>query len=179
MSLHPSTDSDGLPFQTIAALLLLNAPNPTMAFIALANVLNRPVPLGFLANDAGAKASAFNLVMQTLEHKSTALHGHLLGLVDGEPEIYLTDVFTALFTSHLTLDEAARLWDVYVFEGDVILVRAAVALLLSKEMQLLGTQSGYDVKTILDGDDSRPQRVIATEGGDEAWMRLVREAGKA
>ncbi|KAK3940898.1 hypothetical protein QBC46DRAFT_259834 [Diplogelasinospora grovesii] len=166
---------------TIAALLLLNLPTPTDAFVALANILNRPLPLSFYACDVGAKSTAYNLLLQTLAQKSSNLHDHLTQLPDHDPEVYLGDVFTSLFTGHLALDEAARLFDVYVFEGDAVLVRAAVALLTEKEMSLLGTKTVAEVKAILDytSDGAKKQRVVVGNGEEDRWMRAVRGAGKA
>ncbi|OIW22587.1 hypothetical protein CONLIGDRAFT_216031 [Coniochaeta ligniaria NRRL 30616] len=168
---------------TIAALLLLNLPSPAAAFTALANILNRPLPLSFYVSDPGAKVSAYNLLLQTLSHKSPGLHEHLTRLADHEPDLYLCDMFTSLFTENVALDEAARLWDVYVFEGDAILVRAGVALLLRQEMSLLGARSMADVKAVLestsaDGTTKIPV-VVARNGADDRWIRAVREAGKA
>jgi hypothetical protein len=167
--------------QTIAALLLLNLPTPTDAFIALANVLNRPLPLSFYLSDAGAKSSAYNLLLHNLSQKSPILHEHLTHLPDPDPDLYLNDVFTGLFTRHLALDAATRLWDVYVFEGDALLVRAGVALLLQKEMALLGTKSIAEVRTALGtapGGGNSP-RVVGGSDEEERWMKAVREAGKA
>lgn len=160
---------------TIAAILLLNLPSATMAFIALANVLNRPLPLSFYASDSGAKFSAYNLLLQTLKTKSPQLHKHLtkaeLAL---DPEDYLYNIFTALFTQHLSLDECTRLWDVYVFEGDSVLVRAAVALLMQREPSLLAAHSRADIlKALTEGG----QKVV--QGREDDWMQQVREAGKA
>ncbi|KAK3320117.1 rab-GTPase-TBC domain-containing protein [Cercophora scortea] len=167
---------------SIAALLLLNLPTPTDAFIALANVLNRSLPLSFYACDAGATASAYNLLLQTLANKSPGLHDHIVQMPDHDPQIYLADMFTSLFTSHLPLDEAARLWDVYVFEGDAMLVRAGVALLVRKEMSLLGTKTVTEVKDILGqipGSGDNGPRVLGKNGEEDRWMRAVKEAGKA
>ncbi|KAK4034140.1 hypothetical protein C8A01DRAFT_39398 [Parachaetomium inaequale] len=175
---------------TIAALLLLNLPTATDAFVALANVLNRPLPLSFYASDAGAKNSAYNLVLHTLLQKSPALHAHLTQLAaasadaDGNPDAYLESIFTSLFTRHLALDEATRLWDVYVFEGDALLVRAGVALLLQREMVLLAAKSFAEVQAVLGmaapgGGPPRSPRVVGGNGEEEGWMRAVREAGKA
>lgn len=170
---------------TIAALLLLNLSSPPAAFIALANILNRPLPLSFYASDPGAKSSAYNLLLQTLSHKSAGLHGHLVSLPDHDPDAYLADIFTSLFTGQLALDEAARLWDVYVFEGDAVLVRAGVALLAEKEMTLLGAKTITEVKLVLDRSDgeedekNKQQRIVGGQGAEDRWMRSVREAGKA
>lgn len=169
--------------QTIAALLLLNLTSPAAAFISLANLLNRPLPLSFYASDAGAKASAYNLLLQTLSHKSTELHDHLVKLPEHDADLYLGDIFTSLLTGHLALDEATRLWDVYVFEGDAVLVRAGVAFLLRKEMHLLGTKSIEEVRAVLVDSSSKQeestQRVVTRQGEEDRWMRAVREAGKA
>lgn len=164
------------PHQTIAALLLLNLPNAVDAFIALANILNRSLPLSFYVADAGAKSSAYNLILQTLARKSAALHDHLTKMEDHDADAYLGNVFTGLFTGHLPLDEAARLWDVYVFEGDSVLIRATVALLLQKEMALLGTKTLEEVNTVL---SSIGPKVVGSNGNEDRWMQAVKEAGKA
>ncbi|XXG93799.1 hypothetical protein Hte_000048 [Hypoxylon texense] len=160
---------------TIAAILLLNLATPTAAFVALANVLNRPLPFSFYASDVGAKTSAYNLVLQTLSTKSPRLHEHLMKSELGlEPEGYLAGVFTSCFTRHFSLDEVTRLWDVYVFEGDAILVRAAVALLLDLEMPLLGASTTEEVRKALENRSQADQQEKV-----EAWMARIREAGKS
>jgi hypothetical protein len=166
---------------TIAALLLLNLPTATDAFVSLANVLNRPLPLSFYACDVGAKTSAYNLVLHTLSNKSPSLHNHLMQVADLDPELYLNDIFTSLFTRHLALDETTRLWDVYVFEGDALLINAAVALLQQREMGLLQAKTAAEVKTIMGtaSDVGKGRRVVGGNGEEEKWMRAVRDAGKA
>ena len=81
-------------------------------------------------------------------------------------------MFQSLFTANLSLDSATRLWDVMVFEGDAVLVRAAVAYLVGIEGRLLGETSARGVV----------ERIAA--GGDgglseEQWMRALKSAGKA
>ncbi|KAF6809360.1 tbc1 domain family member 12 [Colletotrichum sojae] len=167
---------------TVAALLLLNLPSPSAAFVALANVLNRPLPLSFYAEDPGAKASAYNLVMQTLGAKSSQLHEHLTkDISQDNADFYLGNFFMGLGTSHLAMDEAARLWDVYVFEGDAVLVRAAVAMLMRHEMALLGIKSPGEAKKYIEGGANKDGRkaVVGDEGAEDRWMKLVRESGKA
>ena len=160
-------------------------PTPAAAFVALANILNRSLPLSFYVDDAGAKGSAYNLLLQTLARKSPNLHKHLTELPDHDVDAYMGRVFTSLFTDCLALDEATRLWDVYVFEGDSILVRAAVALLVENEMTLFGAKSLDEVSVVLgtvtagpDGGEKK-QRVVSGNGADNRWISAVREAGKA
>lgn len=93
------------------------------------------------------------------------------------PDAYLCNVFTGLFTSCLAIDEAARLWDVYVFEGDTAIVRAAVALMMRNEGDLLMCKTLQDVKDVLDGL-KKPRKAVAEVGAEDTWMKLVREAGK-
>jgi len=170
----------------MAALLLLNLPSATEAFIALANLLNRPLPLSFYAADPGAKSTAYSLILQMLAKKSPGLHEHLTMLPDHDPDAYLSEIFTSLFTAYLPLDAAARLWDVYVFEGDKVLVRAAVALLIEREMSLLGATRTSEIKAVLEGGSlagspataPRKQHVVGRPGEEDAWIRAVREAGK-
>ncbi|KAK4175798.1 hypothetical protein QBC36DRAFT_19018 [Triangularia setosa] len=165
---------------TIAALLLLNLPTPVDAFIALANVLNRGLPLSFYASDAGAKSSAYNLLLQTLSQKAPNLCDHLTNLPDHDPDSYLSEIFTSLFTRQLALDEATRLWDVYVFEGDAIMIRAGVACLLRNEMTLLSAKNMADVQAALNlTSDQKAPRVVGGNGEEERWMRAVKDAGKA
>jgi len=148
-------------------------------------VLNRGLPLSFHSCDAGAKSSAYNLLLQTLATKSKKLHDHLVHLppaashhedhhVDNT-DLYMRDIFTSLFTNQLALDEASRLWDVYVFEGDAVLVRAGVAVLLEHEMALLGTKSVEEVVAVV---KSKKQKLVGKPGDEERWMKMVREAGK-
>ncbi|KAF3762763.1 hypothetical protein M406DRAFT_93122 [Cryphonectria parasitica EP155] len=160
---------------TIAALLLLNTPTPAAAFVALANILNRALPLSFHSDDAGAKSSAYNLLLQTLAAKSRDLHDHLTKLPEHDLDLYMGEIFSSLFTSQLALDEASRLWDVYIFEGDAVLIRAGVAVLLDHEMALLGTKSVGEVQKVI---RSKKHRLVGKPGDEDRWMKAVREAGK-
>ncbi|KAJ4153706.1 hypothetical protein LMH87_010180 [Akanthomyces muscarius] len=166
---------------TIAALLLLNLPDAGSAFVALANILNRPLPLSFQTSDATAQVSAYNLVLRTLSHKSPTLHDHLTTAVpDLIPELYLSDIFSSIFTSLLAIDEAARLWDVYVFEGDSLLVRAAVAILLEREMALLGSKTPDEVWAVMSkaSTNSTAPRAVGEIGAEDKFIQAVRNAGK-
>ena len=146
--------------------------------MALANLLNRSLPLSFYTADPGAKASAYNLLLQSLSKQSSALHDHITQLPDHDAEFYLDSVFTSLFTGHLALDQAARLWDVYVFEGDSVLVRAGVALLLRREIPLLATRNMEEVRSVLEGRQDEQPTVLSRHSEEDAWMRSVREAGR-
>lgn len=157
-------------YQTIAALLLLNLPTPSASFSALSNLLNRPLPLSFHTSDPGATGRAYALLSSTLAIKSPRLAKHLSSL-DIDPSTYLQHIFTSLFTETLSLDNATRLWDVMVFEGDAVLVRAAVAFLTLLEGKLFGAQSEADVCDIV--------RNGIGQVDEDDWIAAVRGAGKA
>lgn len=145
-------------------------------------MLNRPLPLSFYASDSTAKSSAYNLVLQTLSHKSSTLHEHLTKGIPGlDTSLYLNDIFTSLFTSLLAIDEAARLWDVYIFEGDALLIRAAVAILLEREMDLLGSSSSEHVWKVMAkaSTQTTAPRAVGEEGAEDRFIQAVRDAGKA
>ncbi|KAI9836505.1 MAG: hypothetical protein M1838_005016, partial [Thelocarpon superellum] len=129
----------------IAALLLLNMPS-TQAFITLANLMNRPIPLAFLTADAGASTRAYNITLRTLAYKFPTLHAHLtspsLGL---HPSSYLDPLFSTLLGHALSIDLLARVWDVYVFEGDGVLVRAIIACFGQLEQRLLSLHSADEI----------------------------------
>ncbi|MCJ1339942.1 hypothetical protein MMC09_005234 [Bachmanniomyces sp. S44760] len=77
-----------------AALLLLSTPTPSVAFILLANLLNRPLPLAFLTADNSGIWRTYTLILNLLEHKSPKLFGHLFGpMVEGGLGLHPEHVF--------------------------------------------------------------------------------------
>ncbi|KAG9231543.1 hypothetical protein BJ875DRAFT_115151 [Amylocarpus encephaloides] len=158
---------------TIAAILLLNLPTPSASFQALSNILNRPLPLSIHTNDAGGTSRIYTLLLTTLSHKSPRLYNLLTDpKFNLQPASYLQDLFQSMFTSVLSLDNATRLWDVLVFEGDAVLVRAGVAYLVQLEGRLLGAQNAGEICRVVRG---------GLDGGlgEEEWMRCLRSAGKS
>jgi len=157
---------------TIAALLLLNLPTASASFITLSNILNRPLPLSFHTSDTGGTSRVYTLFLSTLQHKSPRLHAHLTNTnLALSPDEFLHNLFTSLFTGCLSLDNATRLWDVMVFEGDAVLVRAGVALLMGLEGKLFGAGIAKEVGLIV--------KTGLNNVGEEEWMKNVREAGKS
>ena len=157
-------------------------------------MLNRSLPLSFYASDSGAKASAYNLVLEKLSRRSPRLHRHLTGGgaadngeggsgagLDLDPDTYLAPVFTALFTRHAWLDECTRLWDVYVFERDAVLGTAAVALLLDREMALLAAAGPDDVRRALAPPAASASSPAAAErqGKEDEWIARIRAVATA
>lgn len=121
---------------SIAALLVLQFPTPASAFLAMANALNRPLPVAFLTWDRGAMARSYTLASDTLRYKFPRLHTHLTETLHlSEPEIW-EPIFRSLLTNGLDLERISRVWDCWVFEGDRIMIRSAVAILGCLQAQL-------------------------------------------
>lgn len=159
----------------IAGLLCLHTSpsEPATAFVALANLLNRPTPLAFLVHDQAAMGRTHDLVFSTLKYKSPTLHAHLTSPdLNLSPSDLLDPLFRCLFAYNLPPSHAARVWDLYVFEGEKALVRTAVAVLAKLEPKLYGKRD--EVLDLLGwGNEDRWEL-----GSEEEFVTCVREAGK-
>ncbi|KAL2823750.1 hypothetical protein BDW59DRAFT_148269 [Aspergillus cavernicola] len=139
---------------TIAALLVLQFPTPSSAFLAMANALNRPLPVAFMTMDRGAVSRTYSLASATLRYKFSRLATHLYDTLRlSDTEIW-DSMFRSLLTNGLDLERSSRVWDCWVFEGDRIMIRAAVAILGALQGQLFSftkpdDQSRLAVKNIL------------------------------
>ncbi|GLA89235.1 hypothetical protein AtubIFM56815_003707 [Aspergillus tubingensis] len=123
---------------TIAALLVLQFPSPSSAFLAMANALNRPLPVAFLTLDRGAIGRTYSLASATLKYKFPRLMTHLHETLRLSDEEIWEPMFRSLLTNGLDLERLSRVWDCWVFEGDRIMIRAAVAILGCLQPQLFG-----------------------------------------
>jgi len=81
----------------------------------------------------------------------------------------LDAIFSSLFTQQLSLDAVTRLWDIWVFEGDAVLVRAMIALLGILESKLSTATSAEEISAVIKE---------GSVGGEEDWIMAVRDAGK-
>ncbi|KAB8336764.1 hypothetical protein FH972_021073 [Carpinus fangiana] len=161
---------------SIAALLLVHLPEPSATFVTLANLLNRPTSLAFCINDHGAKERTYGRVHRAMKYKTPRLHEHTTASLNIKPDDYLGLLCRSLLTSHLEMAEAARVFDVLVFEGDGVLVRAIVGFLGKNEAHLYG--DAKDVCNFLGkaAVDSRSGASGATRG--DTFIEWVRWAGK-
>ena len=143
------------------------------AFVTLANMLNRPLPLAFLVHDQVAMARAYDMVLSTLKYKFSKLHSHLTcSTTNLKPEEYLEPIFRCLFAYNMPPEHVSRIWDIWMFDGDKTLVRAAVAVLGRLESKLYG--SGKEVLDIISWHNEKKWPV----GTEDDFIRAVKEAGK-
>ena len=160
----------------IASLLLLNLPSPADAFVSLANVLNRPLPLSFLTADPSGCERAYSLTLQTLAYKNPHLYSHLFESLQFAPSDILEAMFQTLFCvgtgNVIGLEEVSNIWDVFVFEGDKALIRAAVAVVSCLENKVIGRDTD-EVRKLFGWDGQGNMGV-----GLEEFMKHFRGAGK-
>lgn len=129
---------------TIAALLVLQFPTPASAFLAMANALNRPLPVAFLTWDRGAMSRTYTLASDTLRYKFPRMYTHLYETLRLSDEDIWEPTFRSLLTNGLDLERVSRVWDCWVFEGDRIMIRTAVAIIGCLQAQLCASQQADD-----------------------------------
>lgn len=137
--------------QLVAALLLLQLPTPADVFGVLANALNRGLPLAFQGGDLASTTRTYNHAVSTLAIKFPRLHEYLFGSMEQgglglSPDQVFEPMLRTFFTNGLDVDRLCRVWDVWVFEGDKVLVHTAVALMGRLQNQLFEVEGDLDLK---------------------------------
>lgn len=118
----------------LAAILLLYLDDAT-AFTCLANLLNRNVHLAFFKMDV--ELQQYASLFETLFKRCLPDLYHHFETIGLSTEMYLLDWFLTIFSKSLPLDIATHLWDIYIFEGQSFLFRAALGLLKYLRAQIL------------------------------------------
>jgi|SRR5277367_5293688 len=65
-----------------------------------------------------------------------SLHAYFTNKLRLHPSAYLDRMLRSLFAMHMPLEVLSRVWDIYAFEGDIILLRAVVAVMWQLEPKL-------------------------------------------
>lgn len=98
----------------------------------------------------------------------------------GSPKInpteFVAPMLSTLFAAHLDVETLSRIWDIYVFESDKLLVRALAGLCSRVESKLYGTKA--EVLAIL-GHKGTDNDVWRHLGDVDGVILDIREAGKA
>ncbi|XP_037116175.1 TBC1 domain family member 14-like [Syngnathus acus] len=111
----------------IAAVLILNL-DTADAFIAFANLLNKPCQMAFFRVDHSLMLTYFAAFEVFFEENLPKLFAHFKKN-NLTPDIYLIDWIFTLYSKSLPLDLASRVWDVFCRDGDEFLFRTALGLL--------------------------------------------------
>ncbi|XP_006231397.1 TBC1 domain family member 12 isoform X1 [Rattus norvegicus] len=119
----------------IAAVLILNLEEAD-AFIAFANLLNRPCQLAFFRVDHSMMLKYFATFEVFFEENLSKLFLHFKSY-NLTPDIYLIDWIFTLYSKSLPLDLACRVWDVFCRDGEEFLFRTGLGILRLYEDILL------------------------------------------
>ncbi|WKY15807.1 hypothetical protein Q1695_000915 [Nippostrongylus brasiliensis] len=122
----------------IAALLLLQM-DLYPAFVAFANLLNRPLQTAFFEFKHAEMTKYFIAYDRYMAQELPALHTHLDNL-DVRPDLYLIEWIYTLFAKSLPLDITCRVWDVYLRDGDDFIFQTALGILRLYESRLLSME---------------------------------------
>ncbi|XP_055502566.1 TBC1 domain family member 12 isoform X2 [Leucoraja erinacea] len=111
----------------VAAVLILNLEEAD-AFIAFANLLNKPCQLAFFRVDHDMMLKYFASFEVFFEENLPKLFVHFMKN-SLTPDIYLIDWIFTLYSKSLPLDLACRVWDVFCRDGEEFLFRTALGIL--------------------------------------------------
>ncbi|XP_038658219.1 TBC1 domain family member 12-like [Scyliorhinus canicula] len=111
----------------VAAVLILNLEEAD-AFIAFANLLNKPCQLAFFRVDHSMMLKYFASFEVFFEENLPKLFAHFTNN-SLTPDIYLIDWIFTLYSKSLPLDLACRVWDVFCRDGEEFLFRTALGIL--------------------------------------------------
>ncbi|XP_072112371.1 TBC1 domain family member 14-like [Mobula birostris] len=111
----------------IAAVLILNL-DTADAFIAFANLLNKPCQMAFFRVDHSLILKYFAAFEVFFEENLPRLFAHFKKN-NLTPDIYLIDWIFTLYSKSFPLDLACRVWDVFCRDGEEFLFRTALGIL--------------------------------------------------
>ncbi|XP_070710546.1 TBC1 domain family member 14 [Pempheris klunzingeri] len=111
----------------IAAVLILNL-DTADAFIAFANLLNKPCQMAFFRVDHSLMLTYFSAFEVFFEENLPKLFAHFKKN-NLTPDIYLIDWIFTLYSKSLPLDLACRVWDVFCRDNEEFLFRTGLGLL--------------------------------------------------
>uniref|UniRef100_A0A671Q4H7 TBC1 domain family member 14-like n=1 Tax=Sinocyclocheilus anshuiensis TaxID=1608454 RepID=A0A671Q4H7_9TELE len=111
----------------IAAVLILNM-DTAEAFIAFANLLNKPCQMAFYRMDHSLMLTYFAAFEVFFEENLPKLFAHFKNN-NLSSDIYLIDWIFTLYSKSLPLDIACRVWDVFCRDGEEFLFRTALGIL--------------------------------------------------
>uniref|UniRef100_A0A158R5Q7 Rab-GAP TBC domain-containing protein n=1 Tax=Syphacia muris TaxID=451379 RepID=A0A158R5Q7_9BILA len=119
----------------VAAVLVLQM-EPYEAFIAFANLLNRPLMLAFYRLRQPQMTVYFIAYDQYFDQELHTLHAHFDEL-DVRPDLYLIEWVYTLYAKSLPFDVTCRVWDMFLRDGEEFLFKTALGILRLYERQLL------------------------------------------
>uniref|UniRef100_A0A7S2VVC8 Rab-GAP TBC domain-containing protein n=1 Tax=Norrisiella sphaerica TaxID=552664 RepID=A0A7S2VVC8_9EUKA len=111
----------------LAAILLLNMPTFD-AFQCLANLLNQDIYFAFFRMDVDKMKTHLRVYQTLMKEKLPNLYKHFEE-VEIKPGMYLYEWLLTIYSRSLPIDIAHRIWDNFLYHGQVFLFRTALGML--------------------------------------------------
>lgn len=144
----------------IAAVLILNLEEAD-AFIAFANLLNKPCQMAFFRVDHELMLKYFAAFEVFFEENLPRLFNHFKSY-NLTPDLYLIDWIFTLYAKSLPLDVACRVWDVFCRDGEEFLFRTGLGILRLYEDLLLQMDFIHSAQFLTRlPDDTPPERLFS------------------
>ncbi|EJD49827.1 TBC-domain-containing protein [Auricularia subglabra TFB-10046 SS5] len=138
----------------VASTLLLVFADEEEAFWALASIIERILPAEFYSPSLLASRE-FPLVLQDyVRELMPRLHAHI-GKLDVDISAICFGWFLSLFTDCLPIETLFRVWDIFMVDGQDVLLRIGIAILRLAEEKLLQCRSISALYTCLESAPSR------------------------
>lgn len=161
----------------IAAVLILNLEEAD-AFIAFANLLNKPCQMAFFRVDHELMLKYFAAFEVFFEENLPRLFNHFKSY-NLTPDLYLIDWIFTLYAKSLPLDVACRVWDVFCRDGEEFLFRTGLGILRLYEDLLLQMDFIHIAQFLTRlPDDTPPERlfscIASTQmiSGNRKWTQV-------
>lgn len=126
--------SQGMSFLGAVLLLFMEPPDAFACFVNM--LLYKSCFLQFFRIQMPDVRIYLNVHQRLLAEELPALHSHFVhfGI---EADIYMINWVMSLYCHALPLDIVSRIWDIYMFDGDVAIFRAALGILKQLQPRLL------------------------------------------
>jgi len=151
----------GMSFQ--AAIFVLHCNDDFAAFTCLANLISRPFFQCFYRNNSNSLLQRMQIFDRIFQFNLHDLYKFFDSL-EIRSDLYVSLWFVTLFAKQLPVPLCARVWDIYLVQGEIFLYRVAVGMLKLLSPSLKAKESD-DVLKILLGNiaDELPseQKVLA------------------
>ncbi|KAF8916204.1 rab-GTPase-TBC domain-containing protein [Mucidula mucida] len=138
----------------VTSTLLLVYGDEEEAFWVLSAIVERLLPSEFFSPSLLPSRACPLVLLEYVQEHIPKLHTHLENLGVDLPAICFS-WFLSLFTDCLPVETLFRVWDVFLTDGIDVLFRIALAILKSREQELLGCTSVPAVYTALENLPTR------------------------
>lgn len=111
----------------VAGILLLNL-EPYKAFMLLVNIISSPLLIPFYMLDQGGITRRCQVFRLLLRHNLPELSDHFEN--EGvKPGMFLIEWFLTLFARTLNQELTSRIWDIFIYQGPLVMYQTGIALL--------------------------------------------------